>query len=114
MGIFPESGLYYTAWAETDEAMNNYSDYRETLLKAIKYFPANNLGDYVKLVDFDYKQGKYDEALFYINQVLPTYTHYQSTLWFKNDPNSSEMSKNLILLNKLRDQIRRLELSSAK
>ena len=106
LAIFPESGIYYTAWAETNEIMNNYNnEYREALIKSIQYFPASSLTNYVKLIDYDIKQKKYDEAMFYINKVLPIYTKYQEALWYKNDPNSSVMSENLIKINAYKLQI---------
>ena len=102
IALFPESGIFYTAWAETDEAQKDFSDYHDTLVNAVKYFPANNLSDNVKLASFDLDQKKYDEASAVIDKVLPIYERYQATLWFVNDPNSPMMSANIKLLEALK------------
>ncbi|MCX6718874.1 MAG: O-antigen ligase family protein [Candidatus Taylorbacteria bacterium] len=109
IALFPQSGMYYTALAQTEEAMGDFTNYRETLLKAIKYFPASDLTSQVNLVNFDFKQKKYDEALALIDQVLPIYTHYQSVLWFSSDPNSEMISKNLVILNDIKNRIRKIQ-----
>ena len=103
--IFPESGIYWGAKARTEEALGNSDDYRQSLLKAIKYFPASDLSYYVKLVEFDFKQKKYDEALSYINKAEPVYSRYEKSLWYKNDPNSTLMSENLAILKDYKKKI---------
>lgn len=103
--IFPESGIYWGAKARTEEVLGNSDDYRQSLLKAIKYFPASDLSYYVKLVEFDFKQKKYDEALSYINKAEPVYSRYEKSLWYKNDPNSTLMSENLSILKDYKKKI---------
>jgi len=80
-------------------------NYRSSLIKAIKYFPASDLNYYVKLVKYDFEQKKYDEALTYINQIIPIYSKYEKSLWYKNDPNWPVMSSNLVILKDFKKKI---------
>ncbi|GEM_PF-2275576 len=105
INIFPQSGSYYLAKAVVYEAAGDATNYRENLLNAIKYFPASDLNAQVRLVELDVKNGKYDEALYVINEVLPIYAKYEKALWFKSDPNSGTIDENLIKLNDFNDKI---------
>jgi len=103
--IFPESGIYWGALARTEEMLGEKENYRSSLIKAIKYFPASDLNYYVKLVKYDFEQKKYDEALTYINQIIPIYSKYEKSLWYKNDPNWPVMSSNLVILKDFKKKI---------
>ncbi len=103
--LFPENGIYWGTLARTEEMLGEKENYRESLIKAIKYFPASDLGYYVKLVEYDFEQKKYDEALAYIDQVLPIYSKYEKSIWYKNDPNWSVMSANLKVLRDFKEKI---------
>jgi len=105
IGLFPENGVYYSALAKTDLAEKNLTDYESHLLTAIKYFPAGDLTNQVRLADFYYVKKDYDRALSVIDSVIPIYGHYQSVLWFKDDPNSATIEANLKSLNKIKSEI---------
>lgn len=106
--IFPENGIYWGALARTEEMLGEKENYRESLIKAIKYFPASDLSYHVKLAQYDFEQKKYNEALKYIDKVLPVYSEYEKSLWYKNDPNWPVMSANLVMLRDLKKEIEKL------
>jgi tetratricopeptide (TPR) repeat protein len=129
IALFPENGILYGAQASTyEELINagnsdktassgisasiassiNQKGFHDALVNNIKYFPANSLTTYVKLVEFDFKQKKYDEALAYINKVVPIYSHYESVLWYVMDPNSPVMSANLKILKDYKVKIEKV------
>jgi len=105
IALFPTNGSYYLALAVTDEAVGNVEGYRANLLKAIEYFPGSDLNALTRLVELDFKQGKYDEAIFLMNEVMPIYEKYEKALWFRNDPNSVEISRNLVRLREIKGEI---------
>ena len=110
--IFPENGIYWGALARTEEMLGEKENYRESLVKAVKYFPASDLSYYVKLVEHDFEQKKYNEALKYIDKVLPIYSEYEKSLWYKNDPNWPVMSANLVVLRDIKEKIGMLKVKS--
>lgn len=105
IALSPLNGIYYSALVATDEAEKDYSGYESHLLAAVKYFPAADLTNELRLAQYYFTNKKYDLALAVINKVLPIYTHYQSVLWYSSDPNSPTMSANLKKLNALKAKI---------
>jgi putative inorganic carbon (HCO3(-)) transporter len=102
ISIFPKNGFYYMALAQTEQAMGNTINYRANLLRSIEYFPDSELEAQVRLAEFEYGQGKYSEAGSIINDSLPVYSKYQSTVWFKSDPNSGVVNQNIEKLKLLK------------
>jgi O-antigen ligase len=108
ISLFPTNGTYYGALATSYASSSNPQGYHDALVKSIKYFPANNLINYVKLVHYDFVQKDYKEALEYLDRVIPIYTHYQTVLWYKNDPNSAMMTQNLATLKEYKTKIEKI------
>ncbi len=114
ISIFPKNGTFYGYLATTYEGFGSTTDgigYHDALVSNIKYFPANSLSTYVKLIKYDFERRNYKEAWDYINRVVPIYSHYETVLWYKNDPNSSVMSENLKILKDYKTKIEEINKS---
>jgi len=103
--LMPENGVYYGALARTELAMGDLVNYPVSLRNSIRYFPASDLGYHVMLVEYDFVTKDYAEATSTIDSVLSIYEKYQSTLWYRSDPNSEAIDANIIRLKELEKKI---------
>ena len=99
--LYSTFGDYYFARAKLDSAIGDKKMIESDLLNSIKYRPSNDLSDYLNLVILYVSQGKKDEIKKLISNIVPIYKKYQTTLWFKSDPNSQVIDMNLALLEGL-------------
>ncbi len=70
------NSFYFEILANNQKALDQKEDYREYLIKSIKTNQMSDIQRYLDLVEYDYEQNKYAEAISYGEKIIKIYEDF--------------------------------------
>ena len=97
---------YLYILANTEMALDQKEDYREYLIKSLKYDQISDIQRYLDLVQYDYEQNKYAEAISYGEKIVKIYEDFVKA----GKENYRTISKSDIeIINKIKSLIKEMK-----